>query len=41
MVHLLSFTFPLCTFSETLLLGLAVIHLELKTKQIPLDLIYV
>lgn len=41
MVHVLSFTFPLCILSETLLLGFAIIHLELKMKQITLDLIYV
>lgn len=30
-----------CTLYETLLLRLAIIHLELKMKQITLDLIYV
>lgn len=40
-MHVLSFTFPLCTLAETLLLELAMIHLELKMKQITLVLVYV
>lgn len=40
-MNVFSFTFPLCTLPETLLLGLAIIQLELKMKQMTLDLIYV